>query len=273
MLMMLLTAFLWSLAGVFIKLIEMDALAIVCMRSFAASLTMLFFIRRKKLPWSWPMLGGALSYMAFTYCIILSTKLTTSATAVMMQYTAPIYVAFFSWMILNERVRRSDWVCLAVVLGGMCLFFLDKMGGGSILGNVIALGNGISFALLSIFLRFQKGGHPEQSIFLGGFLAFLIGIPFTVRSFQSQLPSPRDIAVLVIAGIVVTVGYRLFTEASKSLTALQTVMLPIIDPILNPVWVFLAVGERPGAVSLCGGGIVLAAITIRSLLLIRSPQP
>lgn len=273
MLMMLLTAFLWSLAGVFIKLIEMDALAIVCMRSFSASLTMLFFIRRQKLPWSWPMLGGALSYMAFTYCIILSTKLTTSATAVMMQYTAPIYVAFFSWMILNERVRRSDWVCLAVVLGGMCLFFLDKMGGGSILGNVIALGNGISFALLSIFLRFQKGGHPEQSIFLGGFLAFLIGIPFTVRSFQSQLPSPRDIAVLVIAGIVVTVGYRLFTEASKSLTALQTVMLPIIDPILNPVWVFLAVGERPGAVSLCGGGIVLAAITIRSLLLICSPQP
>lgn len=77
----------------------------------------------------------------------------------------------------------------------------------------------------------------------------------------------------MIAGIVVTVGYRLFTEASKSLTALQTVMLPIIDPILNPVWVFLAVGERPGAVSLCGGGIVLAAITIRSLLLIRSPQP
>ena len=132
MLMMLLTAFLWSLAGVFIKLIEMDALAIVCMRSFSASLTMLFFIRRQKLPWSWPMLGGALSYMAFTYCIILSTKLTTSATAVMMQYTAPIYVAFFSWMILNERVRRSDWVCLAVVLGGMCLFFLDKMGGGSI---------------------------------------------------------------------------------------------------------------------------------------------
>lgn len=272
-LLMLLTAFLWSLAGVFIKLVEMDALAIVCTRSLVASVTMLIMIRKQKFVWSWPMVGCALSYMAFTYCIILSTKLTTSATAVMMQYTAPIYVAFLSWIILKERVRLADWVCLAVVVVGMCLFFLDQLGGGNVLGVVIALGNGISFALISIFLRFQKSGHPEQSIFLGGFLAFLVGIPFAVQSFQTRLPSLRDIGIIIVAGVVVTVGYRLFTEASKNLTALQTVMLPIIDPILNPVWVFLAVGERPSAISLCGGVIVLSAITIRSLLLIRAPQP
>lgn len=271
--MMLLTAFLWSLAGVFIKLVELDTVTIVSLRSLAASLTMLLFIRGQRFQWSWAMVGGALSYTAFTYCIIFSTKLTTSANAVMMQYTAPIYVAFLSWIVLKERVRASDWICLTVVLGGMCLFFLDKMGGGSLLGNLIALGNGISFALISIFLRFQKNGRPEQSIFLGGFLAFLIGLPFAARSLSARPPSLRDLAVLLIAGVVVTLGYRLFTEASKHLTALQTVMLPIIDPILNPVWVFLVVGERPGAVSLCGGVIVLAAITVRALLLIRAPQP
>lgn len=191
MLMMLLTAFLWSLAGVFIKLIEMDALAIVCMRSFSASLTMLFFIRRQKLPWSWPMLGGALSYMAFTYCIILSTKLTTSATAVMMQYTAPIYVAFFSWMILNERVRRSDWVCLAVVLGGMCLFFLDKMGGGSILGNVIARWAMASPSPFSpSFYASKKADTLSNPSSWAAFSPFLSAFPSLSGPFSLNFPPP-----------------------------------------------------------------------------------
>lgn len=269
-LLMLFTAFLWSLAGVFIKLIEWDAVAIVCGRSLVASVTMFLFIRRQKFEWSRAMVGGALSYAAFTYCIVFSTKLTTSANAVMLQYTAPIYVAFFSWLILRETVCTADWICLAVVLCGMGLFFLDKMGGGSMLGNLIAIGNGISFAMVSIFLRLQKHGYPEQSIFLGGVFAVFLGIPITVTKAWTRPPSVQSIVIIAIAGVVIAVGYRLFTEASKELTALQTVMMPIIDPVLNPIWVFCVVGERPGVVSLCGGGIVLAAITVRSLLLIHT---
>lgn len=265
-LLMLCTAFLWSLAGVFIKVIEWTPLAIVCTRSLVATITMYFFIRKQKFEWSWPMLGAALSYAAFTYCIILSTKLTTSANAVMMQYTAPIYVAFLSWFLLKERIRKSDWICLIAVIGGMVLFFMDQMGGSSLIGNIIAIGNGLSFAFLSIFLRLQKSGHPEQSIFLGALLAFLIGIPFTIGH---GIPSPKSILVIIIAGIVVSLGYRMFTEASKNLSAMQSVMLPALDPILNPIWVFLVVGERPSATALLGGAIVLIAITLRSLLLIR----
>ena len=79
----------------------------------------------------------------------------------------------------------------------------------------------------------------------------------------------QSIVVIIIAGVVVSLGYRMFTDASKNLSALQSVMLPVIDPVLNPVWVFLVVGEKPGAVSLCGGLIVLLAITVRSLLIVR----
>lgn len=266
-LLMLCTAFLWSLAGVFIKVIEWPPLAIVCTRSLVATITMYLFVRKQKFEWSWPMLAAALSYTAFTYCIILSTKLTTSANAVMMQYTAPIYVAFLSWFFLKEKIRKSDWFCLIAVIGGMALFFMDQMGGGSnLIGNIIAIGNGLSFAFLSIFLRFQRNGHPEQSIFLGTLLAFLIGIPFTIGQ---NIPSLKSIVVIIIAGIVVSLGYRMFTEASKNLSALQSVMLPVLDPILNPVWVFLIVGERPSATAFLGGVIVLVAITLRSLLLMR----
>ncbi len=265
-LLMLCTAFLWSLAGVFIKIIEWSPLAIVCTRSLVATITMYFFVRKQKFEWSWPMLAAALSYATFTHCIILSTKLTTSANAVMMQYTAPIYVAFLSWFLLKEKIRRSDWLCLIAVIGGMALFFMDQMGSNNLIGNIIAIGNGLSFAFLSIFLRFQKNGHPEQSIFLGTLLAFLIGIPFTIGQ---SIPSPKSIVVIIIAGIVVSLGYRMFTEASKNLSALQSVMLPVLDPILNPVWVFLIVGERPSITALLGGVIVLVAITLRSLFLMK----
>lgn len=269
----LIAALLWSLSGVFIKLIALDGITVVCLRSFFASLVLLPFLRGQTFRWSWAMLGGAATYTGFTYCIIISTKLTTSAIAVMMQYTAPIYVAFLSWFLLKERVHRADWLCLVAVLAGMALFFLDETGGGSLVGNIFALGNGIFFALTSIFLRFQKDGHPEQSIFLGSIFSTLLGLPHAISSLSLQPPTGQDIAVLIMAGIVVSLGYRLFTEASKSLTAVQTVMLPIIDPILNPIWVFFGVGERPSLICVCGGVIVLTAITIRSLLLIRAPGP
>ncbi len=268
--LMLMTAFLWSLAGVFIKIIDWDPLAIVCTRSLVATIVMYLFIRKQKFQWSWAMLGAALSYACFTYCIILSTKLTTSANAVILQYTAPIYVAFLSGILLKEHIRKADWLCLAAVIAGMWLFFMDQISGGSVLGNLIGIGNGVSFAFLSIFLRFQKNGHPEQSVFIGGLIAFLIGIPFTINH---GIPAPKDILVIIIAGVVVSIGYRLFTEASKHLSALQSVMLPIIDPLLNPLWVFLAVGEKPSLISLFGGIIILCAITIRSLMLMREPNP
>lgn len=146
---------------------------------------------------------------------------------------------------------------------------MDQAGGGSLLGNVIAIGNGIFFAGFSICLRFQKEGNPEQSVFLGGLIDFLFGIPFVVGK---NLPDVRSLTVIFLAGIVMSVGYRLFTEASKHLSALQSVMLPVIDPVLNPIWVFLVVGECPGMLSLCGAMIVLFAITLRSLLLILPHQ-
>ena len=186
---MLCTAFLWSLAGVFIKVIEWPPLAIVCTRSLVATITMYLFVRKQKFEWSWPMLAAALSYTAFTYCIILSTKLTTSANAVMMQYTAPIYVAFLSWFFLKEKIRKSDWFCLIAVIGGMALFFMDQMGGGSnLIGNIIAIGNGLSFAFLAPAPTTE---HPKR---IAAYQSFCVsphsGIWASVREFMKKEKKP-----------------------------------------------------------------------------------
>ena len=151
-----LVAFMWSLAGFNVKMIQWPAEAIAGGRSLIAVLLLSpLFLKKGMLTINRYVLGGALCYAAFNYCFILSTKLTTSATAIMMQYTAPIYVALLSWVFLRERITRADIVSVVVVFGGMLLFFLDSSGGGSAVGNVIAVFNGITFAGISIFLRPQ----------------------------------------------------------------------------------------------------------------------
>ena len=180
----------------------------------------------------------------------------------MLQYTAPIYVALLSWVFLRERIRRSDLLCMAFVFGGMVLFFLDETGGGTPIGNLIAVFNGVTFAGISIFLRLQKDGNPVMSMYLGNLLSALIGLPIIL---SAGLPDGPSLFFLLLAGGLSALTYALYARASTGLTALETVLLPIIDPVMNPVWVFLTLGERPGALSLLGAAVVLTAVTARVL--------
>ena len=266
-----LVALMWSLAGFNIKMIQWPAEAIAGGRSLIAVILLLpLFLGKGKLAVNRYVLGGALCYAAFNYCFILSTKLTTSATAIMMQYTAPIYVALLSWAFLRERITRSDILCVAVVFGGMLLFFLDDSGGGTMVGNIIAVFNGITFAGISIFLRLQKDGNPALSMYLGNAISAVIGIPFMV---SAGLPDLSSLLFLLLAGLLVAVTYTLYAKASTGLSALETVLLPIIDPILNPVWVFFFLGEAPGVLSILGSVVVLVAVTARVALgIVRQPK-
>ena len=254
----------WSLAGFNIKMIQWPAEAIAGGRSLIAVILLApLFLRKGRFQVNRYVLGGAICYAAFNYCFILSTKLTTSAMAIMMQYTAPIYVALLSWVFLRERITRSDIVSVIAVFGGMLLFFLDSTGSGSMLGNVIAIFNGVTFAGISIFLRLQKDGDPALSMYLGNVISAVIGTPFMVSAGKLDFAS---LLFLLLAGILVAVTYTLYAKASTGLSALETVLLPIIDPLMNPVWVFLFLGEAPGALSLLGSGVILVTVTGRVVL-------
>ena len=264
-----LVAFMWSLAGFNVKMIQWPAEAIAGGRSLIAVLLLSpLFLKKGMLTINRYVLGGALCYAAFNYCFILSTKLTTSATAIMMQYTAPIYVALLSWVFLRERITRADIVSVVVVFGGILLFFLDSSGGGSAVGNVIAVFNGITFAGISIFLRLQKDGNPALSMYLGNAVSAVVGVPFMA---SGGLPDLSSLLFLLLAGVLVAVTYTLYARASTGLTALETVLLPIIDPVLNPVWVFLFLGETPGVLSLVGSAVILITVTTRVAYGIISP--
>ncbi|MDO4623661.1 MAG: DMT family transporter [Eubacteriales bacterium] len=270
MMLTIFTAFLWSLAGWNVKMINWPANAIAGARCVIAAIVLIpILIKGGKLKLDRYVLGGAVCYTTFNYCFNISTKLATSTIAIMMQYTAPIYVAVLAWFFFKEKITKMDLFAIAAVIIGMVFFFLDGGAGGSMLGKIAAVFNGISFAGMSIFLRFQKEGNPVASMFVGNIFSIIIGIPSVVKA---GVPDRTSFLFLLLAGFLCGFTYTLYAIASKGLTALETVMLPVIDPVLNPVWVFLFMHEAPGMLTVIGACIILFAVLARSLLSLRTPK-
>lgn len=254
-------ALMWSLAGFNIKMIEWSPYAIAAGRSLVAVILLAPMVLRKGFQKiDRYVIGGAICYAAFNYCFITSTTLTSSAIAIMMQYTAPIYVALLSWLFLRERVGWADIISVGFVFLGMIFFFLDSNSGGSLKGNIVSIFNGITFAGISIFLRLQKDGNPALSMYLGNVISAEAGLPIM---WNAGMPDTISLLFLLLAGLLVAVSYTLYAKASTGLSALETVLIPIIDPVMNPVWVFLFLDERPGALTIVGAAVILVSVTIR----------
>lgn len=254
-------ALMWSLAGFNIKMIEWSPYAIAAGRSLVAVILLAPMVLRKGFQKiDRYVIGGAICYAAFNYCFITSTTLTSSAIAIMMQYTAPIYVALLSWLFLRERVGWADIISVGFVFLGMIFLFLDSNSGGSLKGNIVSIFNGITFAGISIFLRLQKDGNPALSMYLGNVISAVAGLPIM---WNAGMPDTISLLFLLLAGLLVAVSYTLYAKASTGLSALETVLIPIIDPVMNPVWVFLFLDERPGALTIVGAAVILVSVTIR----------
>ena len=268
---LIIAALCWSLGGLLIKAIPWNALAVAGGRGLIAALFLLTTNRRLRFHFSLPQILGAVGYAGCTVLYCVANKYTTAANAILLQYTAPVWVALLGAWFLAERATRADWITIAVVLGGMSLFFADRLELAHAFGNGIALLSGVSFAAMTLALRRQKDGSPVESIILGNLLAFAVGLPSLLAS--PPLPPPGWAALIVLGTVQLGASYWLYARAIRGVTALEAVILPVIEPILNPVWVLLAVGEKPSAWALAGGLIVLTAVTTRALSGIRRPRP
>jgi drug/metabolite transporter (DMT)-like permease len=258
------TAVLWSVGGVLIKQVNAHPLAIAGARSAIAALVLLASLGRKPhFHWSRAQIGAALGYAGTVILFVAANKLTTAANAILLQFTSPIYAAILGAWLLKERTRWVDWATIAVVLGGMSLFFLDELSAGGMLGNVLGAASGLCFAVFTIFMRMQKDGSPVESVILGNALTAVVGLPF----LSLGLPSATGWLWLVILGVFqLGLAYVLYAKAIKHLTALEAILIPVLEPILNPVWAFAFLGEVPGPLAAVGGVIVLGTITGRYLV-------
>ena len=267
-LLLVAAALCWSLGGLLIKAVTWPPLAIAGGRGIIAALFLLVTNRGLRFSFSRPQLLGAFGYAACTITFCVATKLTTAANAILLQYTAPVWIALFGSWFLGERATRADWTTIATVLAGMTLFFADSLELTHVLGNAIAVLSGVCFAGMTLALRAQKDTSASESIILGNLLAFLVGLPWIIGA---PALSPAGWTSLVLLGVVqLGVSYWLYARAIKHVTALEAVLIPVIEPILNPVWVLLALREKPAPLALVGGAIVLGAVTLRAVASVRA---
>lgn len=270
--LLLLAALCWSLGGVLLKSVNWPPLAVGGGRGLVAALFLLAVTwRSKPFRWGWLPLATALAYTGCTVLFAAANKLTTAANAILLQYTAPAYVALLGAWLLKERPTRADWVTIGIVFVGLAVFLYDGLRLNDLAGMALAIASGVAFALMIVLLRLQKDDVPLGSIVLGNLFAFLVGLPAIAAA---PALDARSLVALLLLGIVqLGLAYLIYARAIKHVTALEAVLIPVIEPILNPLWVMLVLGEKPSPLALLGGAIVLGAVTWRAMSSIRRPPP
>ncbi|WP_461207167.1 DMT family transporter [Clostridium sp. DL1XJH146] len=259
---LLITAILWSSGGVLIKLVNWNSAAIAGSRSLFAAIFILFIIKKPTTNFNKVKIGGSLSYAGTLTFFVIATKITFSANAIILQYTAPIYILIYGTIFLKEKISLTDIVCMFVIFTGIIMFFIDDLSYGNSIGNFFGVLSGITFASMIIFMQKDKDNEQVNTVFWGNIIAFIITLPFMF----GEIPDLKSILGLIILGFFqIGLPYVIYTKAVNKVSALDAVLIPILEPVLNPVWVFLVLGERPGHFAIIGGIIVLIAVSFRSL--------
>jgi len=271
----LLAVLLWSTGGVFIKLTTLDAFAVNAGRSLFAAITVAVFTYKKGLKLNNFTLLTAFLYAGTLTCFVYANKNTTAANAIFLQYTAPIYILILAPFILKEKFRVADLITVVICLAGMSLFFLEPQTGENKLaanvfwGNVAALVSGLFFGLYFILLRHPRSlenKNPALSVFYGNILIVLLMIPLISNNPPAQINSNDILAILFLGIFQIGIAYVLFTNGiAGGVRSLDASIVGFVEPLLNPIWVFLVIGERPSIWAIIGGAIIIAAVVFHTI--------
>lgn len=266
---------LWSFGGLFIKFTTLDAFWVNAGRSFFAAITVAVFTYKKGLRLDRFTLLSSLMYAGTLSCFVYANKTTTAANAIFLQYTAPIYILILAPFVLKERFRASDFVTVVVCLAGMSLFFLEPQNAANTLasniylGNIAALASGVFFGVYFILLRHPRSlaiKNPALSVFYGNILIVLLMLPILYGNPPANIKSNDVLAILFLGIFQIGVAYILFTNGiAKGVRSLDASIVGFIEPLLNPIWVFLFLGEKPSQWAIIGGAIILGAVVFHTI--------
>jgi drug/metabolite transporter (DMT)-like permease len=260
---MLSCAALWSIAGIFIKLIPWNGFAVASMRSLVAGCVIALYMGMKRfrfIPSRQALVAGVLEGCVYL-CFVCANKLTTAANAIVLQFCSPVFIVIFSALFLREKIKRRDAAVVLFTLAGITLFFLDRIEGGYMLGNCVAILAGMVMAGMFMTIGKLEGAERFSAVLIGQIFAFLVGLPFCfTRSMEfSAVPV---LSVLILGVFQLGISYILYAKSADYCPPLACCLLGALEPLLNPVWVFLFNGERPGPFALVGAVVVIGAITV-----------
>jgi drug/metabolite transporter (DMT)-like permease len=259
-------ALLWSSSGLFIKALPQGAAQIVFVRSLVAALTIVGVLRLRRahapLRLDPLTLAAAAAYAGLLAFFVAGTKLTTAANAIFLQFTAPIYLVFLEPWLFRRRIAGRDLAAVALCLGGISLFFIGRLEPGQLAGNLLGLASGLCLALFTLLMKLKRerdpGTDPIGAAVLGNLLVALIFAPVALPGLRATLP--QSLALLYLGVFQIGIAYLLFNAGMRHLTATASVVVATLEAVLNPVWVFLGLGERPSPWALLGGVVVIGVI-------------
>lgn len=272
--LVVLAVLLWSTGGVFIKFTTLDAFSVNLGRSLFAAITVAIFTYHKGLKIDKITLLSSILYAGTLSCFVYANKTTTAANAIFLQYTAPVYILILAPFILKEKFRAADLLTVVICLAGMSLFFLEpsnpanKLATNIFTGNIVALASGVFFGLYIILLRHPLAlrKNPALSVFYGNILIVLIMMPLILNNPPQAITSSDILAILFLGIFQIGIAYVLFTKGiSEGVRSLDASIVGFIEPLLNPIWVFLFLSETPSKWAIIGGVVIIFAVVTHTL--------
>ena len=264
MLLMAICALLWSTGGIFIKLISWSPLLIAGARSLISAGVLGAYMAYTKTPvklckYS---VGAGIGLCGCCTLFVLANKMTTAANAIVLQYSAPVFILIISAVLFKQKMKKKEIMAVAGTMFGIVLFFFDQLAPGNVLGNILAILAGVFLAFMFVFVG-QAGGDDSirmSGILFAHLLTALIGIPIGLAGTASF--SGMEILYIIILGIFqLGIPYVLYAIASADCPPLACSLIGMLEPLLNPVWVFIFAGEIPGIFAFAGAVVIIAVVT------------
>jgi drug/metabolite transporter (DMT)-like permease len=259
-------AFLFSTGGAAIKSATLTGWQVASFRSGVAAAVLFLVLPESRRGWSWRVVPVAVAYAATLITFVLANRLTTSADAIFLQSTAPLYLLLLGPLLLREPIRGADVLYMAIVIAGMTVFFLGTESAVATApdphrGNIVAAVSGFFYAVMLAGLRWL-GRRPEgnagvATVALGNVFACLAALPLAL---PVKAGAADNLVVILYLGVVqIGIAYVCLTRAMRHVPALEAATLLMLEPAMNPIWSWFVHGERPGGWSLAGGSLILTA--------------
>jgi drug/metabolite transporter, DME family len=260
---------LWSTGGLCIKLLPQDAETILFYRSLYTSIFFIIFFREKLFKINKKSFLTSLGYAPLMLCFVSATKMTTAANAIFLQSTGVAYVLLLEPVLLRTKLLRIDIITVIVCFLGMMLFLID---GFEISHNnpgiYVAMLSGIATAGVILGQKSNDIAFVPSGLVLGNIWVMLYTLPSFI---ESPYPSMYENSLLLFLGFIqLGVGYMLFIFGQNYLSAIESALISMLEPLFNPILVAVGYGEIPGWLPLIGGLIIVMALVWRTIMVDRA---